>query len=60
MEKTKTAKVIPMPGVDQIHADYAISVIVQNMFATYGEDHVRAALKDLFGMNSKKTKKKVA
>jgi hypothetical protein len=57
---TKTAKIIPMPGIELIPVDYAISICIQNMFATYGEAKVRASLKELFGMDSKQSNKKVA
>lgn len=33
--------------------DMQISVHMRNMFATYGEDKVRASLGELFGMKSK-------
>lgn len=57
MEKKQECKVIKMPVVDVTPADVAISRNIQNMFATYGEEKVRASLKELFGMDSKKNKK---
>lgn len=56
----KQAKIIVMPIVDQTPADVAISRNIQNLFATYGEDKVRASLKELFGMNSKKRAKRAS
>lgn len=49
----KEAKVIYLPSASEQPADYAISMVVQNLFATYGEDKVRASMKELFGMKSK-------
>ena len=54
---TKTAEIIPMPGIEYVPVDYAISICIQNMFATYGETKVRASLKELFGMDSNSNKK---
>lgn len=55
-KRLEKSNVIQMPGVDQVPVDYAISMVMQNMFATYGEAKVRASMKQLFGMNSKKKK----
>lgn len=61
MEK-KMAKIIQFPGSDKIPVDVAISNTMRNMFLTFGEEKVRASLKELFGMDSKvkKSKRKAA
>lgn len=60
MEK-KQAKVLPISKhLDQTPADAAISVHMQNLFATYGEAKVRKTLKELFGMGGQKRSRKAA
>lgn len=49
-----------MDTAESTPPDVAISLHIQNMFATYGEQKVRKALKELFGMEYKPSKKKVA
>jgi hypothetical protein len=56
MEKKET-KILKLPITDYTPADVAISIHLRNLFATYGEDKVRASLKELFGMDSKHQKK---
>ena len=59
--KKEQAKVIATKYLTQTPADVAISIHMQNMFATYGEKKVRASLKELFNMEHKpKARKKVA
>lgn len=58
--KINNAQIIKLDTANQTPPDVAISTHIQNMFATYGEQKVRKALKELFGMEYKPTKKKVA
>ena len=54
------SKVIKTVHAEQTPADVAISRSLQNLFATYGEDKVRASMKELFGFESKRSNRKVA
>lgn len=52
--------VIKTPHADSTPADVAISRIMQNLYATYGEKKVKASLKQLFNLAPQKKTKKVA
>lgn len=41
-------------------ADFQISVHIQNLFTTFGEEKVRQSMKELFGMTTRKIKKESA
>lgn len=56
VKSNESAKVIDHPAKESTPVDYAISIHMQNLYATYGEDKVKASLKELFGMESKKKK----
>lgn len=56
--KKEEAKVITHPKALETPPDVAISRVMQNLFATYGENKVRNTLKELF--NLKTNNKKVA
>lgn len=55
--KKNTAKIIKMQSAETTPVDVAISMVVQNLFATYGEKHVRSSMKVLFGLSSKQKSK---
>lgn len=59
MEK-KPAEVIETPHASSIFMDEAISIHMNNLFHTYGEVQVKAALSDLFNLSQKDTNEKVA
>jgi len=59
-KQTEPAKVIDHPAKETTPADVAISLHMQNMFATFGEDKVRASLKELFAMEYKPVKRKAS
>jgi hypothetical protein len=56
----KIDNVIALDSALQTPPDVAISRVIQNMFATYGEDKVRKSLEELFKMKSPKRDKKAA
>lgn len=58
MDKNNNDKIIDHPKKDENPVDYMISVHMQNMYATYGEDKVRNTLKELFGLEFKPAKKR--
>ncbi len=48
--KKQESNVVELPIVEQMPIDYAISIHIQNMFATYGEAYTRNAIEGLFGI----------
>lgn len=48
--KKQESNIIELPMVEFIPDDYAISIHINNIFATYGEEHARGAIEDLFGI----------
>jgi hypothetical protein len=57
----KKDNVLKLESAEMTPTDVAISRHIQNLFATYGEEAVKASMKELFGLCSKAPKsKKVA
>jgi hypothetical protein len=48
--KKQESNVTELPIVELMPIDYAISIHIQNMFATYGEEYTRQAIEGLFGI----------
>jgi hypothetical protein len=49
-DKKQESKVVELQNGAFIPDDYAISIHIQNMFATFGEEYTRQAIEDLFGI----------
>lgn len=54
----KDSQIVHHPALEITPPDVAISRVIQNLFATYGEKKVRASAKELFGR--KRPSKKAA
>lgn len=53
-EQTEETNLLKLEIAEPLPTDYMITIHIQNLFATYGEDRVRHSMKTLFNMDSKK------
>lgn len=51
-ENNENGKLLKLKSSEHISADLAISMIMRNLFATYGEDKVRASVQELFQIHA--------